>query len=85
MRRLILLMAVCVTACAPLVTPSPTPTVPVSSPTTAPVQSPTKTAEPIGLATYRAAMRPEFAAEVDRFEKAPQYQIDLEIAPDRES
>ncbi len=83
MRRLIVLIAFCVTACTPLVTPAPTPTVP--APTTAPTQSPTKAAEPIGLSVYREAMRPEFAAEVDRFGQAPQYQIDLEIAPDRES
>ena len=30
-------------------------------------------------------MKPEFAAEVDRFGDAPQYQIDLTIAPDLKS
>jgi aminopeptidase N len=40
---------------------------------------------PIDLAAYRAAMKPEFAAEIDRFGNAPQYQIDLTIAPDRAS
>jgi hypothetical protein len=37
------------------------------------------------LSPYRAAMKPEFAAEVDRFGDAPQYQIDLTIAPDLKS
>ena len=47
---------------------------------------PTATPLPaIDLSPYRAAMKPEFAAEVDRFADAPQYQIDLTIAPDLKS
>ena len=55
----------------------PTPIIPVATSTSLP---PTITAQtPLD---YRAAMKPEFAAEIDRFGSAPQYQIDLEIAPD---
>jgi hypothetical protein len=43
------------------------------------------TLPPLDLSPYRAAMRPEFAAEVDQFAMAPQYQIDLTIAPDLSS
>jgi hypothetical protein len=39
----------------------------------------------LDLTPYRAALKPEFAAEVDRFETVPQYQIDLAITPDRTS
>ena len=43
---------------------------------------PAPTPQPDDLAPYRAAMRPEFAADVDRFARATRYQIDLTIAPD---
>jgi hypothetical protein len=76
MRRFtVFLFAIALTACA---TPAPaTSIVPAATSTSLP---PTITAEkPLD---YRAAMKPEFAAEIDRFARAPQYQIDLEIASD---
>ena len=80
MRRLILIILVVALAACATPTPIPTPIAPVATSTSLP---PTITAQtPLD---YRAAMRPEFAAEIDRFARAPQYQIDLEIAPDLKS
>jgi hypothetical protein len=88
MRRVFLLtFAVICIACtaAPVQPIGPTPA-PTSAPTLAPkVTASTATPPPIDLPSYRAAMKPEFAAEVDRFGNAPQYQIDLTIAPDLKS
>jgi hypothetical protein len=79
MRRLFLLvLAVICAACIAAPAPSSTPTL---APTPTAVSAP----NPIDLSAYRAAMKPEFAAEVDRFGDAPQYQIDLTIAPDLSS
>ncbi len=90
MRRLFLLVlalvcAACTVAPTPSATPRPT-SAPASTSTLVP-SLPTTAAgtAAIDLAPYRAAMKPEFAAEVDRFASAPQYQIDLTIAPDRAS
>ena len=84
MRHLFLLaLAVVCSACTVVSAPSIT-----STPTLAPTPLTATSATPpppIALAPYRAAMKPEFAAEVDRFATAPQYQIDLTIAPDRAS
>ncbi len=89
MRRVFLLaFAIVCAACSvtpipPIIlTPAVTPTL-----TTTFALPPTVAASTtaIDLSPYRAAMKPEFAAEVDRFGSAPQYQIDLEIAPDRAS
>lgn len=96
MRRLFLLaLAVVCAACTavpapPLVsTPAPT-SAPLSTPapTSAPTFTPPATVlAPIDLSPYRAALKPEFAADLDRREvaTAPQYQIDLTIAPDLKS
>ena len=46
------------------------------------VQTPALTREADDLAPYRAAMRPEFAADVERFAQATRYRIDLSISPD---
>ncbi len=81
MRRFILIILVVATtsACTTPV-PPPTPIAPAATSTSLP---PTITArEPLD---YRAAMKPEFAADIDRFEAAPHYQIDLTIAPDLKS
>ena len=88
MRRLCLfaLVFVCV-ACtaAPIQSIGPTPA-PTSVPTLAPiVTAATSTPSTIDLSPYRAAMKPEFAAEIDRFVTVPQYQIDLTIARDLKS
>jgi aminopeptidase N len=96
MRRLCLLVLVLVVVAC---TPAPVqPIGPAPTPTIAPALVPAATAKPsatagptidlsppMDLAPYRAAMKPEFAAEVDRFGNAPQYQIDLTIAPDLKS
>ena len=84
MRRLFLFaLAIVCAACnvtpAPSIAPTPTA---LSAPTPVPSATPLPVAD---LLPYRAAMKPEFAAEVDRFEHAPRYQIDLTIAPDRKS
>jgi aminopeptidase N len=81
MRCLILLtLVLSVAAC------TAAPVQPIGSlppPTSAPALTPTAAAiTSIDLAPYRAAMKPDFAAEVDRFGDVPQYQIDLTIAPD---
>jgi aminopeptidase N len=56
------------------------------APTSAPALTPTAAAiASIDLAPYRGAMKPAFAAEIDRFATVPQYQIDLTIAPDLSS
>jgi hypothetical protein len=94
MRRLFLFTLACLcAACATAPVPSiePTPTLRPAA-TSAPTAIATASAlpsvdlsSPVDLAPYRAAMKPAFAAEVDRFATAPQYQIDLEIAPDLSS
>jgi hypothetical protein len=58
------------------------PTTPTVTAATAPAID---LAPPVDLAPNRAAMKADFAAEVDRFDAVPQYEIDLEIAPDRTS
>jgi len=84
MRRLLLLVFVfvCVACTAAPVQPiAPTPTLlPAATATSADSALPA-----IDLSPYRAAMKPEFAAEIDRFATAPQYQIDLTLAPDLSS
>lgn len=58
------------------------------APTTTPVvdlAAPIDLAPPSDLTPYRAAMKSTFAADLDRFGTAPQYQIDLTIAPDLQS
>ncbi len=93
MRRLCLLtLAFICVACttAPIQAIGPAPTlapIPTSIPTFAPTAAATPPALPptIDLSPYRAAMKPAVAAEVDRFATAPQYQIDLTIAPDLKS
>jgi hypothetical protein len=80
MRRLILIVLVMALAACAAPVPTPTPIVPVATSTSLP---PTIAAQtPLD---YRAAMKPEFAAEVDRFGDATRYQIDLTIAPDMKS
>ncbi|HSD84837.1 MAG TPA: M1 family aminopeptidase [Anaerolineae bacterium] len=88
MRRLCLLLLafVCIACTAAPVAPAPlTPTAGPLAATSAPLPTTAAVANAGGLALYQAAMKPEFAAEVDRFATAPQYQIDLTIAPDRAS
>jgi hypothetical protein len=94
MRRLLLLtLAVVVVACtsAPAQpigsTPAPTANAAVAPAATAvsTVAPAIDQSSPVDLAPYRVAMKPAFAAEVDRFGDAPQYQIDLTIAPDLQS
>ena len=84
MRRLALLtLAVVCAACIAAPAPSITPTSTVApTPTAVPSATPLPVTD---LLPYRAAMKPEFAAEVDRFGDAPRYQIDLTIAPDLKS
>ncbi len=79
MRKFILILALVITACAPIVTQPIVPT-----PTRSPVSGPAPTPDPAwaDLSPYRAAMRPEFAKDVDRFSNATQYKINLSIAPD---
>ncbi len=81
MRRLCLLMLMlvvvgCVSAPARPIDSTPTPTAAAVTAAAGPAQD---------LTPYRAAMKPDFAAEVDRFGTAPRYQIDLKIAPDLKS
>jgi hypothetical protein len=76
----VILVVATMSACTTLV-PPPTPIAPAAATSTS--LPPTITAEePLD---YRAAMKPEFAAEIDRFGNAPHYQIDLTIAPDLKS
>lgn len=78
MRRLFLLaFAVVCSACAAM----PVPPL-ISTPAVAPAPAVVSSPNPIDLSAYRAAMKPEFAAEIDRFGNVPQYQIDLAMAPD---
>ncbi len=75
--------AACTATPVPPLAPTPVPTQ-ASAPDPAP--APMATALPsLDLSPYRAAMKPEFAAEVDQFATAPQYQIDLTVAPDLSS
>ena len=75
--------AACTATPVPPIGPTPVPTQ-ASAPDPAP--APVATAlPPLDLSPYRAAMKPEFAAEVDQFATAPQYQIDLTVAPDLSS
>ncbi|HZY45157.1 MAG TPA: M1 family metallopeptidase [Anaerolineae bacterium] len=80
MRKFILILALVVTACAPIAVTQPI----VPTPTRSPISGPTPTPDPVwaDLSPYRAAMRPEFAQDVDQFANATQYKIDLTIAPD---
>lgn len=73
MRRAVWLALLIWTACAPSVSVTP---VESSAP------SPTPVVVRDDLAPYRAAMRPEFAGDVDRFANATRYQIDLSISLD---
>jgi hypothetical protein len=80
MRRLtVILLIVALAACTTPV-PPPTPIVLRAIPTVVP-----PTIAPLVPLDYRAAMKPAFAAEIDRFGSAPHYQIDLTIAPDMQS
>lgn len=76
LRKLFLIITLVLAACTPIVTQPIIPT-PTRAPEPLPIAKPA-----IDLSPYRAAMRPEFAADVDQFADATQYQIDLTIAPD---
>ncbi|HEY4721236.1 MAG TPA: hypothetical protein VII92_05285, partial [Anaerolineae bacterium] len=76
MRKLLLIIALLLTACAPIVTQPVLPT-----PTRPPVTPTVPTAAWADLSPYYAAMRPEFVHDVDQFTQATRYQIDLAIAP----
>lgn len=82
MRKLVLIILLALTACAPIVTQPVVPT-----PTRSPEVGPTPTPDPAwaDLSPYRAAMRPEFAKDVDQFANAAQYKIDLSITADLSS
>jgi hypothetical protein len=77
MRKIFLIISLLLTACAPVVT-QPI----VATPTRLP--GPTPTPEPAwsDLTPFRAAMRPEFAQDLDQFQEATRYKIDLSISPD---
>ncbi|CAG0937231.1 Aminopeptidase N [Thermoflexales bacterium] len=60
----------------------PTATAVPPTPTSIPRSLPTPIGDWSDLTPYRAAMRPEFAADIDQFAEATQYLIDLTIAPD---
>ncbi len=79
MHKFILIITLVLTACAPIVTQPIVPT-----PTRPPVSGPTPTPDPAwgDLSPYRAAMRPEFAKDIDQFSNATQYKINVSIAPD---
>jgi aminopeptidase N len=77
MRKLFLIITLLVTACRPVVGQPILPT-----PTAEPGPTPAPAAAWSDLSIYKQAMRPEFAADVDRFTQATQYQIDLTIADD---
>ncbi|MFN8598702.1 MAG: M1 family metallopeptidase [Anaerolineae bacterium] len=81
MRKLILVVALWLTACLPTVTQPvvSTPTL-ASPPSLAP--QPTPTSAKVDLTPYRTAMRAKFAGDVDQFTTATRYQIDLTLAPD---
>jgi hypothetical protein len=84
MRRLFLLAFALVCVACTAAPASSIGSTPAATP--APTLPPTATVPPpIDLSPYRAAMKPEFAAEVDRFAAAPQYEIDLTAAPDLSS
>lgn len=78
-KRLIVLSMVFIalSACAPIVVQPVAP-----SPTPSPTATPAPAMAPIDLAPYRAAMRPEFAADLDRMAQATEYQITLELSDD---
>jgi hypothetical protein len=80
MRRLTLILLVVALAACAMPVPPPTPIVVRAVPTAVP-----PTIAPLPPLDYRAAMKPEFAAEIDRFGEATRYQIDLTIAPDMQS
>lgn len=81
MRNWLLLGLIVLTGCAPVVAqPVVLPSTP--SPTATPVPPDRSAIAPLDVAPYRAAMRPEFAADLDRFGSATEYQIDLELATD---
>src|SRR5512136_2352689 len=83
--RFLCLLALALTCAACMAVPAP-PIVAAPAPTPGATLAPTATTtSSIDLSPYRAAMMPEFAAEVDRFGNAPQYQIDLTVAPDLSS
>lgn len=87
MRKLILAVAVWLTACLPTVTQPvvPTPTLAPNPTSTSTKVDLTPTVDPslkVDLSPYRAAMRSEFASDVDQFATATRYQIDLTLAPD---
>ena len=87
MRRLLLIALVvicvaCTAAPAQPIAPAPTPLPAVTSAPTATASASAPALPSVDLSPYRAAMKSDFAAEVDRFGDVPQYQIDLEIAPD---
>jgi hypothetical protein len=71
-RQLIVLLLL--TACAPSVAQLALPT-----PTRLPGPTPAPAPEWADLSPYRAAMRPDFAHEVDQFAQATQYRIDLRV------
>ncbi|CAG0927780.1 hypothetical protein TFLX_00617 [Thermoflexales bacterium] len=88
MRRLCLLLLafVCAACTSAPVAPAPlTSTSSAFAPASTPLPTTAALANPSGLELYQVAMKPEFAAEVDRFGNAPQYQIDLTVAPDHAS
>ena len=73
MRRWLITFLIGLAACA-----SPVPV----APTDEPVPAGTATVAPDDLAPYRAAMRPEFAGDVDRFAQATRYRIELTVSAD---
>ncbi|HSD84152.1 MAG TPA: hypothetical protein VLG46_09850, partial [Anaerolineae bacterium] len=60
----------------------PTATAVPPTPTSIPRSLPTPIGDWSDLTPYRAAMRPEFAADIDQFAEATQYLIDLTVALD---
>jgi aminopeptidase N len=78
-----------IAACTPPVPTQPLALTPSAAPpaaATTPATAASLTTAPADdLAPFRAAMKPGFAAEIDRFGTAPRYQIDLTIAPDLRS
>ncbi|HLF29151.1 MAG TPA: M1 family metallopeptidase [Anaerolineae bacterium] len=75
MRRYLWISFLLLVACTPAVTQPSLPT-----PTRLPGSLSTPSPEWADLSPYRAAMRPEFAHEVDRFAQATQYRIDLTLS-----
>jgi aminopeptidase N len=83
-RRLVLIVFALVSAACTAAPVQPIGT--AAAPTAAPVAPAAAITMPPGdRAVYQAAMKPEFAAEIDQFGSAPQYQIDLNIASDLRS